>query len=281
VVMTATKTITQAEWEQLKTGMKTIRIDGEDLSYLDVGPRNAPNLLFTNGALLTVDFWKYQVPVFSQYFRCIAYNYRTRGPRANTADGFTADISDIIDGLGLAPVTFIASSMSGLFVTRYAAMHPERVNAMVICSSFPMFPQRFWVNVGQIGTYFVPTPFIAKRSRVLVCGDRDQELGDLFIRTVSAMDGETVRNRYNILRTTRNHDVLPRVKGVPTLIMSGDLDEDVPVENGKYLAKHIRGADFMLLEGGGHLGYFEQHEQFNAKVLDWLKGKGLLPEKRG
>lgn len=273
-------TVTQAEWEKLKEGMRSIEIDGEDLPYMDVGPRDAPSLIFVNGALLTVDFWKYQVPVFARYFRCIAFNYRTRGTRANNAEGFTADLRDIIAKLDLAPVTIIASSMSGLFATRYAAEFPERVHAMVICSSFPMFPQRFWVNVGQVGTYIVSTPFIAKRSRVLVCGDRDQELGDLFLRTVSAMDNETVRNRYNILRTTRNHDILPRVKGVPTLIMAGDLDKDVPVENGKYLAEHIRGADFVMLEGGGHLGYFEQHEQFNSKVLDWLGKKGLLPEKR-
>lgn len=278
--MAASTTVTQAEWETLKAGMHSIMIDGEDLSYMDVGPRDAPNLIFVNGALLTVDFWKYQLPVFAKHFRCIAYNYRTRGARANNAEGFTADLRDIIARLQLDPVTIIASSMSGLFATRYAAEFPERIDAMVICSSFPMFPQRFWVNVGQVGTYIVSTPFIAKNSRVLVCGDRDQELGDLFLRTVSAMDNETVRNRYNILRTTRNHDILPRVKGVPTLIMAGDLDKDVPVECGKYLAENIRGADFTILEGGGHLGYFEQHEQFNAKVFAWLEKKGLMPAPR-
>ncbi|MCW2691101.1 MAG: 3-oxoadipate enol-lactonase 2, partial [Mycobacterium sp.] len=76
---------------------------------------------------------------------------------------------------------------------------------------------------------------------------------------------------------TRIHDVLPRIKGVPTLIMSGTLDEDVPIEHGKYLADHIDGAEYQLLEGGGHLGYFEQHDQFNMTVLDWLKRKGLFP----
>jgi 3-oxoadipate enol-lactonase len=271
-------TVTQAEWDSIKaSATKSIRIDGEDLPYLDLGPRNAPNLVFTNGALLTMDFWKYQAPVFAQYFRTIVYDYREAGPRANNADGFTADLADIIDRLDLAPVTIIASSMGGLFATRYAADHPERLTGMVICSSFPRFPQRLLINVGLVGSYFVPTRFLARRSRRLVCGDRDKELGDLFMRTVSAMSGQTVRNRYLILRNTRNHDVLPRIKGVPTLVMSGAFDEDVPVENGKYLADHIDGADFKMLEGGGHLGYFEQRDQFNAIVLDWLKRKGLLP----
>lgn len=257
--------------------MKTIRIDDEDLSYLDLGPRDAPNLIFTNGALLTTDFWKYQAPVLSGHFRTIVYDYRESGPRADNAEGFTADLADIIEQLDLAPVVIIASSMGGLFTARYAADHPERVKAMVICSSFPRFPQRLLVNIGLVGSYFVPTRFLAARSRVLVCGDRDKELGDLFMRTVSAMSRRTVRNRYKILRNTRNNDVLPRIKDVPTLVMSGTLDEDVPVEHGKYLADHIDGAEFQLLEGGGHLGYFERHEQFNKAVLDWLAGNGLLP----
>jgi 3-oxoadipate enol-lactonase len=270
--------ITDDEWNRLKaTATKSIRIDGEDLPYLDIGPRDAPNLIFTNGALLTMDFWKYQAPVFARYFRTIVYDYRESGPRADNADGFTADLADIIEQLDLAPVTVIASSMGGLFTTRYAAQRPERLSGMVICSSFPRFPQRFLVNVGLIGSYFLPTRVLAARSRVLVCGDRDQELGDLFMRTVSAMSNRTVRNRYLILRNTRNHDVLPNIKGVPTLIMSGTLDEDVPAEHGKYLANHIDGADYTLLEGGGHLGYFELHEQFNAVVLEWLKQKDLLP----
>lgn len=271
-------TVTQTEWDNIKaTATKSIRIDGEDLPYLDLGPRDAPNLIFTNGALLTMDFWKYQAPVFAQHFRTIIYDYRESGPRANNAEGATADLADIVEQLDLAPVTVIASSMGGLFTTRFAADHPDRINGMVICSSFPRFPQRFLVNLGLVGSYLVPTRFLAARSRVLVCGDRDEELGDLFMRTVSAMSRRTVRSRYMILRNTRNHEVLPRIKGVPTLIMSGTLDEDVPAEHGRYLADHIDGAEFKLLEGGGHLGYFEQHDQFNAIVLDWLKDNRLLP----
>ena len=270
-------TVTQAEWDNIKaTARKSTRIDGEDLPYLDLGPPTGPNLIFTNGALLTMDFWKYQAPVFAQFFRTIVYDYRESGPRANNPEGFTADLADIIEQLDLAPVTIIASSMGGLFTARYAADHPELLNGMVICSSFPRFPQRLLVNLGLVGSYFVPTRVLASRSRVLVCGDRDKELGDLFMRTVSAMASRTVRNRYMILRNTRIHDVLPRIKGVPTLIMSGTLDEDVPSEHGKYLADHIDGAEYKLLEGGGHLGYFEQHDQFNTIVLDWLKSKGLF-----
>lgn len=271
-------TVTQDEWNNLKaSATKTIRIDGEDLPYLDLGPREAPSLIFTNGALLTADFWKYQAPVFAQYFRTIVYDYRESGPRADNAEGFTADLTDIIEQLDLAPVTIIASSMGGLFTTRYAAEHPERLNGMVICSSFARFPQRLMINVGLVGSYFLPTRVLASRSRVLVCGDRDKELGELFMRTVSAMSNRTVRNRYLILRNTRNQAVLQDIKGVPTLIMSGTLDEDVPAEHGKYLADHIDDAEYTLLEGGGHLGYFEQHDQFNGIVLDWLKTKGLLP----
>ncbi|MCW2688834.1 MAG: hypothetical protein JWR37_3724, partial [Mycobacterium sp.] len=189
-------TVTQADWDNVKaSARKSIRIDGEDLPYLDLGPRNAPNLIFTNGALLTMDFWKYQAPFFAQYFRTIVYDYRESGPRANNAEGSTADLADLIERLELAPVTIIASSMGGLFTARYAADHPGRLKGMVICSSFPRFPQRLLVNLGLVGSYFVPTRFLASRSRVLVCGDRDKELGDLFMRTVSAMSRRTVRNR--------------------------------------------------------------------------------------
>src|ERR1700730_3643684 len=96
----ATMSVTQSEWDAIKaTARKSIRIDGEDLPYLDLGPRNAPNLVFTNGALATMDFWKYQAPVFAQYYRTIVSDYRKPGPRANNAEGFTADLADIVERL--------------------------------------------------------------------------------------------------------------------------------------------------------------------------------------
>jgi pimeloyl-ACP methyl ester carboxylesterase len=48
---------------------------------------------------------------------------------------------------------------------------------------------------------------------------------------------------------------------------------------GQQVAAQIRGAEFQVLEGGGHLGHFEEPGRFNGVVLNWLAGQGLVPER--
>ena len=64
-----------------------------------------------------------------------------------------------------------------------------------------------------------------------------------------------------------------RVKAIqaPTLILSGDADAVVPVQNSRNLAAKIPGAQLSIIEGGSHLFFIEQPDDFNRLVIEFLK----------
>jgi 3-oxoadipate enol-lactonase len=59
----------------------------------------------------------------------------------------------------------------------------------------------------------------------------------------------------------------------PTLIVSGDADVIVPVQNSYNLAKQIPNAELRLVAGGSHTFFMEQPEQFNQILREWLLQK--------
>ena len=57
----------------------------------------------------------------------------------------------------------------------------------------------------------------------------------------------------------------------PTLVLSGDADAIVPAQNSRNLAEQIPGARLRLVEGGSHLFFIEQPDDFNRIVVEFLE----------
>jgi pimeloyl-ACP methyl ester carboxylesterase len=62
--------------------------------------------------------------------------------------------------------------------------------------------------------------------------------------------------------------------GVPTLVGHGDVDNVVPVSNGRALARRIPQAELIQLPGHGHLALMEDPNCFNAAVISFLTRVG-------
>ena len=58
---------------------------------------------------------------------------------------------------------------------------------------------------------------------------------------------------------------------VPTLVVHGELDPRVSLENGRFLAEHILDARFILYPNTGHLVIIERAEEFNRDALAFLQ----------
>ena len=56
----------------------------------------------------------------------------------------------------------------------------------------------------------------------------------------------------------------------PTLVLHGDADVVVPVENGRMLASRLPNARYVELPGRGHNLPLEDPPTFNRLVLDFL-----------
>jgi 3-oxoadipate enol-lactonase len=59
--------------------------------------------------------------------------------------------------------------------------------------------------------------------------------------------------------------------GVPTLVIHGDEDQMLPVANGRLIADRIPGARLEVLEGVGHMFWWEQPERSAALIADFVQ----------
>lgn len=77
---------------------------------------------------------------------------------------------------------------------------------------------------------------------------------------------------YGQLKACRTHDVvarLPQIKA-PTLIIHGEVDPLVPLENGHNLANKIQDARLLIYPDTGHIPEVERYEEFNRDILAFL-----------
>ena len=102
---------------------------GVELDYVDVGPRDAPVLIFLHGFPESHRTWRYQIAHFSGRFRCIAPDQRGyRGsskPKevsAYTPDKLTADIFALADACGVDKFTIVGHDWGGAIAWGVALM---------------------------------------------------------------------------------------------------------------------------------------------------------------
>ena len=64
---------------------------------------------------------------------------------------------------------------------------------------------------------------------------------------------------------------LPRIAGIPTLLLWGSRDRVISPRTAGQLQRQFRNCRLLILEGVGHLPYEETPEEFNRAVLEFLE----------
>lgn len=107
-----------------------IAVNGTELHVQDVGPRDAPALLFCHSLFFDADMFAAQVERFSGEYRVVSYDSRGQGRSAAATleeqgmDTLAEDAAALIEQLGLAPCHVIGNSMGGFIALRLAARRP-------------------------------------------------------------------------------------------------------------------------------------------------------------
>lgn len=104
------------DFEQVRVKLAT----GVELDTVDIGPRDAPALIFLHGFPESHRTWRHQLAHFSDRFRCIAPDQRGyRGSSkpqavdAYTPDKLIADIFALADALGIGEFTIVGHDWGG------------------------------------------------------------------------------------------------------------------------------------------------------------------------
>ncbi|UNK80785.1 alpha/beta hydrolase [Sphingopyxis granuli] len=135
------------DFEQKRVALST----GVDLDVVDMGPRDAPALVFLHGFPESHRTWRHQLPHFADRFRCIAPDQRgyrgsskPQGADSYTPDKLIADVFALADALGVERFTVVGHDWGGAIAWGVAlggqpgGLHPQwagRVTRAVIANA--------------------------------------------------------------------------------------------------------------------------------------------------
>lgn len=199
------------------------------------------------------------------------------GDRPYTIASLARDASRVLDAWGVSSVVVCGLSVGGL-IAQELALSERRVRAAVLCAT-----------AARIGT---AEGWRARMDHVRAGGVpslAEAVLGRWFSATFRAREPDLVRGYRCLLERTpeagylamlgalAEADLSERVRQivVPTLVVSGELDEATTPGDGERLAASIPGARFALLRGASHLLSVEQPREVASAIAGFAKDLGL------
>lgn len=265
--------------------------DGTQIFYKDWGTGRP--VVFSHGWPLNADAWDAQMLFLVQHgFRVIAHDRRGHGRsdqpfQGNDMDTYADDLAALLDTLDLHEATLVGHSTGGGEVAHYIGRHgTKRVAKAVLIGAVPPIMIKTETNpnglpldvfdgirkgVAENRPQFyrdLATPFFGfNRPEAKV----SQGAIDAFV--IQGMAG-SIYGQYQCIHEFSEVDYTEDLKkiDVPTLILHGDDDQIVPIDNaGRLSAKIVKNATLKVYAGASHGMCVVNADQVNADLLAFLQ----------
>ena len=259
-------------------------VDGGRI-YYEVEGDGHP-LLLIHGGLGSLRMWDGQVRAFAERYRVIRYDTRGLG-RTETDDvefSNRADAAALLDHLGAASAYVVGQSRGGMIGTDFVLEFPERVDAFVsVASGVGGYQAELptgteappWDEMERLWEAKDGSSWPSWRHRSGSTGGAnpsmrvDAELRrrvlDWILDAYRAGKAEGKPQPLAPPAAQRLEEVR-----VPTLVLTGDVDEPGGLAAGRHLAASVAGARLVELAGVAHMIQLEEPERFNQLVLEFL-----------
>ncbi|MGA7711566.1 MAG: alpha/beta hydrolase [Rhizomicrobium sp.] len=263
---------------------------GVHLHYRDEGRVDRPLLLLVHGfgdSLWTWDGW---VETLKSKFHIIRIDLPghglTRAP-ANyrlSAETYADLIDDFAAKRSLPKFAIAGNSLGGGVAWQLALRHPDRVDALILVdaagwpskASAKSPPLAFRILQYRIGREFLKTI----DNKPLIIDSLKSEVGDKFVITPALVDRwaelQRVPGHRDILLSTSlsgqsfaSKEKLDQIR-IPTLVLWGQIDPLLSVEDGHKFADAITGSRLIVYPHVGHLPQIEIPERSATDVAEFL-----------
>jgi 3-oxoadipate enol-lactonase len=208
-------------------------------------------------------------------FDVIAYDHRGVGASTRLEGEITirrmADhAAALLGSLELDSAHVLGISMGGMIAQELALAHPELVRTLTLGCSY----------CGGEGSALAKPEVTERLGQALMSGDRQLAIRTGWEINVSPSAAADPAAWETFLAVTRRravavpvimaqlqaiaaHDTSSRLPSleVPTLVIHGSEDQMLPVANGRMIAALVPGAQLEVLDGVGHLFFWEQPER--------------------
>jgi pimeloyl-ACP methyl ester carboxylesterase len=231
--------------------------------------------------------WFRQIPVLSKKYRVIAFDNRGVGRSDKPDIPYTmammaGDISGLLNVIGVDAAHIFGISLGGMIAQHFALNCPQRVISLILGCTTCGGVHSILAKPESLAALFdferlkKMTPEEAVRQTMPFCFSQEfiEKNPDIVERRVAkSLEYRTpAHGAARQAEAAIGHDtyeLLPKIK-LPTLVIAGDNDRLIPVENSRILASRISKAELVIVKGAGHEFFIEDAEDVNRIVLDFL-----------
>jgi pimeloyl-ACP methyl ester carboxylesterase len=269
-----------------------IEIRGAEAAYVDIGEQGDDRpIVFVHGLSGQWQNWLENIPRFAQERRVVAMDLPGFGtsemPREKISiEFYGAWLEELCERLDLGPVVLVGNSMGGFVAAETAITHPDRVERMLLLSSAGISTasayQSATVLVGKLAGLMVASTathmrLIARRSELrrlalLMLARHPSRLApDLAYE--GFLKGAGKAGFYDALMACVRYEFRDRLPQVacPTVIVWGEKDMILPVEDADTFVSMIPGARRILFKDTGHVPMAERPSTFNTALDEFLQ----------
>jgi pimeloyl-ACP methyl ester carboxylesterase len=277
---------------------------GARLRYLRAG--SGPPLILLHGLLGYSFSWRFTIPALAPYATAYAPDmmgagFSDRPPGIDHSMRGTAQrLMRWIERLGISSFDLLGTSHGGAVAMMMAAeclrndSQPQVRRLVLVAPVNPYSPHGrhlapfFGSNLGAACfRLFLPQmrifyPYWHRR----MYGDPSRIPPDSFAGYLAPLEKPGLfEHALSIVRTWTEDlrelkTALPKLAGIPTLLMWGSKDPAVYASSAKPLAKFFPNSQTIIFPGIGHLPYEECPDDFNRELIKFLKSDGCWPSEK-
>ena len=255
-------------------------IKGRNIAYALLGSEGAPAVVLGHALGSNSNIWGYQLPLLTARCRVLVYDLPGHGEsdppvKHDSLDDLANDLAALLDRTGISRATLVGLSIGGMIAQHFAALYPDRLEALVLCST--------GFQTDEIGKKIYGDRIAQVRERGIepqVDGSMSRWFTPQFLSDAPATI-EWVKRMYrktspagfiNACRAIQELDTLDRLSSItaPTLLIPGELDPAFPVSVSRAMQSRIKNAELEVLAGAAHIGNVERPHEFNEILLKFL-----------
>jgi len=254
--------------------MPKIEVAGRELHF-ERGGSGEPLLLIQGMSGTHVSWGEPFKGALEEGFDVVAFDNRGIGHSAPVDGPFTiaemaTDTAGLLEALGWETAHVVGISMGGMIAQELALAHPERLRSLTLGCTY----------CGGPGSMLMPEENLQKLVAGMQSGDRDMAIRagyEVNLSPAFRADESTYAAFHEMATSVPaakatielqaqaifGHDTSGRLGEIatPTLIVHGTEDGVLPFPNGELIASLMPPARFEVLEGVGHMFWWEQPQR--------------------
>ncbi len=245
---------------------KFVQAGPVSLQYYEEGD-GPETIVLVHGYASSAILWRYTIEHLarerldgSPRFRIIAFNNRGAGDsgRAESEDGYTVesfavDLDNAVSALGLNDFILVGHSMGGATVTQFSLAHQEMLRGLVLLNSAPLNGRVLADNWEETLRKSFAEGGLTQGDMGFQASHITQDFADEVRSIILRNPIERAIGGRRSMGALRLRDRLVEIR-VPTMVIGGDLDTTVGVDNivAEYLALPEKDRHLHVFHGIGH-----------------------------